>query len=213
MKRALKFFLLICLANLILLLVSNAWVVYSTKPQVYESAEELPAKDIALVLGTSRYLVNGQKNLFFYYRLQAAVDLYKQGKIKHILVSGDNRSKYYNEPREMYEVLREMGVPKEAITLDFAGLRTLDSVVRCKEIFGQNQVVIITQRFHAYRAAFIANHRELQAVCYVANNPQFNNTQKIKFREYFARVKALIDLYILRAEPRHMGQKEPILIQ
>lgn len=210
MKRALKLLLLIFLLNLLLLLVANVWIVSSTKSQVYDSATEIPSKDIALVLGTSRYLKNGQPNLFFYNRLFAAVELYKEGKIKHILVSGDNRSKYYNEPREMYEVLREMGVPKSAITLDFAGLRTLDSVVRSKEIFGQERVIIITQKFHAYRAAFIANHHDLQAICYVADNPQYYSIKKTRMREYLARVKALLDLFVLNAGPRHLGEKEPI---
>ena len=210
MKRTLKLLVLICLLNLVLLLGANVWIVTSTRGQVYESATDIPAKDIALVLGTSRYLKNGQKNLFFYNRLYAAVELYKEGKIKHILVSGDNRSKYYNEPREMYEVLREMGVPKTAIALDFAGLRTLDSVVRSKEIFGQENVIIITQKFHAYRAAFIANHHGLQASCYVAANPPHYSIKKTRMREYLARVKALLDLFILKEGPRHLGDKEPI---
>ncbi|MGB3464924.1 MAG: ElyC/SanA/YdcF family protein [Cyclobacteriaceae bacterium] len=193
-------------------IIINVWIVKSSDDQVFTSLKGIPEKNIGLVLGTSRYLVSGGKNPYFYNRIYAAVDLYKQGKIRHILLSGDNSSKYYNEPREMYEVLRELGIPKEAITLDFAGLRTLDSVVRSKEIFGQEKIIIVTQEFHAYRAVFIANHNDMDAVCYVADNPAYGNIRKVKYREYLARVKAFFDLYILSSEPKYLGDKEPIEI-
>lgn len=210
-----RFFLILIIAfvTLILLIVSgNLWVVNSSKSKVYNKISDVPSKSIGLVLGTSRYLKNGKRNMFFYNRIFAAVELYKNGKIKHILLSGDNRSKYYNEPRDMYQVLREMGIPKEDITLDFAGLRTLDSVVRSKEIFGQNKVIIITQQFHAFRAAFIADYHGLDAICYVAENPGYSNTKKILLREYLARIKAILDLYVFEAKPKFLGDKEYILI-
>gem|GEM_PF-4345032 len=100
--------------------------------------------------------------------MQTAAELYKQGKIVHFIVSGDNRTRYYNEPLEMQKALVKLGVPIAAITLDYAGLRTLDSIVRCKEIFGQDNITIITQPFHSYRALFISDYYDVNAVALVA---------------------------------------------
>lgn len=213
MKKILLILIISSFTLLLLILSGNLLVVKSSSQQVYHSLDEIPPKNIGLVLGTSRYLQNGNRNMFFYNRIFAAVELYKKGKIKHILLSGDNRTIYYNEPRDMYNVLREMGIPKNAITLDYAGLRTLDSVVRCKEIFGQTSVTIITQQFHAYRAAYIANAHGLKANCYVADTPGNVNTKKVIYREYMARIKAIIDIYLLNAKPKFLGDKETIEIK
>ncbi len=212
MKKLIKRFFYLCLLIVLLLLLINIWIVQSTKKQIYSSTHEIPSKEIGLVLGTSKYLVGGGTNQFFKNRVLAAAKLYKKGKIKHILVSGDNRTKYYNEPKDMYDALRELGIPDEAITLDYAGLRTLDSVIRSKAIFGQDKITIITQRFHAYRAAYIANHYGLEANCYVAEDPNYRGAARVFVREYLARVRAILDLYILDSKPKHMGNKEVIEI-
>jgi SanA protein len=136
--------------------------------------------------------------------------LFKQGKIKHFIVSGDNRTRYYNEPSEMKKALIKQGVPATAITLDYAGLRTLDSIVRSKEIFGQDEITIVTQTFHSYRALFISDYYEIDAVAYVTNEPESADGEMVHWREYLARAKAVLDLYVLKTEPRHLGQKEPI---
>ena len=99
----------------------------------------------------------GSPNPFFEKRIETAAELYRIGKIDHFILSGDNRSMYYNEPMAMLKALLKKGVPASAITLDYAGLRTLDSIVRCKQIFGQNKIIIITQPFHSYRALFISS--------------------------------------------------------
>ena len=125
----------------------------------YNTINKLPQNDVALVLGTSKYTVNGYQNPYFYYRIEAAAKLYQAKKVKHILVSGDNRLKSYNEPKEMQQALEKRGIPTKAITLDYAGFRTLDSVVRSKEVFGQKRITIVSQKFHNHRALFIANNR------------------------------------------------------
>src|SRR6188472_3791841 len=125
-----------------LLLASNLWVVWSTRDRVFADLESLPANDVAVVLGTSNKLINGSPNPFFEYRIKTAAALYAIGKIRHLIVSGDNRTKYYNEPLEMKRALVKAGVPDSVITLDYAGLRTLDTIVRCKEVFGQDNVTI-----------------------------------------------------------------------
>ncbi len=185
----------------------NYWVEKSTANQVYSNINKLPQNDVALVLGTSKYTVNGYQNPYFYYRIEAAAKLYQAKKVKHILVSGDNRLKNYNEPKEMQQALEKRGIPKNAITLDYAGFRTLDSVVRSKEVFGQKRIVIVSQKFHNHRALFIANHRNIKAVAYNAKDVSIRLGLKTMLREYLARCKAILDIIILNKQPKFLGKK------
>ena len=196
----------------LLLVIGNCWVIQSTQSDIFSDYSELPTNPVGLVLGTSSRLSNGLPNPFFDNRMQLAADLYRLGKVSHIIVSGDNRTRFYNEPLEMKKALLNLGVPDSVITLDYAGLRTLDSVVRSKEIFGQNRITIITQPFHSYRAIFISHYYDIEAVAVVAKNPIQDASTKVYIREYFARAKAILDLYILKTTPHHLGDKEPITI-
>lgn len=164
------------------------------------------------MLGTSRYTKRGFENPYFANRIKAAVQLYKKGKIKHILVSGDNRLKEYNEPRFMLNALLKEGIPESAITMDFAGFRTLDSIVRCREVFGQQKTTIISQKFHNQRALFLANHRKLDAVGFNAQDVPLAWSWKVRFREYLARCKAVLDL-IVNKQPKFLGERVPIDIE
>lgn len=197
---------------LLFFIFSNVIIVQTTKDRIFSTVKETPKKQVALILGTSRYTHRGTTNLFFKYRIAAAADLYKEGKVKHIVVSGDNSLKEYNEPREMRKALMALGVPEAAITLDYAGFRTLDSVVRCKKVFGQDNIIIISQRFHVQRALFIAKKYDINAVALAAQDPPEKYSFKTRFREYFAKVKAVIDLYIIHKEPKFLGKKEQINI-
>ena len=201
-------------ALLLVLIVSacNIWIVKSTEAKVYSDLALLPDHRIALVLGTSYRSAGGGPNPFFQKRIEMAATLYAMGKIDHFILSGDNSTRYYNEPVEMKKALIRKGVPASAITLDYAGLRTLDSVVRSKKIFGQNKIIIITQPFHSYRALFISRYYDMDAVAMVADDPDFERTFKVRFREYLARTKAVLDLYIFKTDPRFLGEKEEIII-
>lgn len=196
----------------VLVLASNVWVVLSTRANVLEDQQQLQINGVALVLGTSHRMISGVPNPFFENRIATAADLYKKGKVIHFILSGDNRTPYYNEPMEMKKALMKQGVPPSAITLDYAGLRTLDSVIRCKEIFGQNKIIIITQPFHSYRALFISNFYHMDAVALVAKEPSQQIAAQVYLREYLARTKAILDLYILGTGPRHLGEKQPLSI-
>jgi len=176
---------------------SNIWVVWSTSDKVFSDYRLLPDNTVALVLGTSNKLTDGSPNPYFENRIKTAASLYKGGKVTHFLLSGDNRSKYYNEPMEMKKALVKQGVPDSVITLDYAGLRTLDSIVRSKEIFGQDKITIITQPFHCNRALFISRFYHIDAVAIQAVEPSPEAMVKVYVREYFARTKAIIDLYVL----------------
>jgi SanA protein len=210
LKRFWRVGLILFLILFSFILISNIWVVLSTKSKVLSDFNLLPDRGIALVLGTSHRLTNGLPNPYFQNRISTAGTLYRNGKVSHFILSGDNRTRYYNEPSEMKKALIKQGVPDSAITLDIAGLRTLDSVVRSKEIFGQNNIVIITQPFHCYRALFISNHFNINAVAMAADGPEDESWLGIHFREYFARAKAVLDLYVLNTEPTHLGNKQTI---
>jgi SanA protein len=189
---------------------SNIWVVSTTANRVYSDYHELPTNFVALVLGTSHKLTNGSPNPYFESRIKMAAALYQEGKVTHFLLSGDNRTRYYNEPQQMKDALIRAGVPDSVITLDYAGLRTLDSIVRSKEIFGQNKITIITQPFHCYRALFISRYYNIDAVAVQAVEPSPEAMVKVYLREYLARTKAVIDLYILGTAPKHLGDKEQL---
>lgn len=209
-KKLIRGFLMIIASLMAFILLSNLWIVYSTSDRIYKSISEVPAKKIGLVLGTTHRLKTGQDNPYFTERIRTAAKLYKQNKVEHFILSGDNNTIYYNEPLKMQTALIEAGVPESAITLDYAGFRTLDSVIRCKEVFGQDQIVIITQEFHSYRALFISDYYSIKAVAMVANNAPFPSSFSVIFREVIARPKAVIDLYILKKSPKFLGEKEYI---
>ncbi len=199
----------LCLV-LLLVFLANYWVLSSAQSKIFNDIEHVSYSDVALVLGTSRSVNGIVENPFFTNRISAAADLFFQGKIKHILVSGDNSSLNYNEPRDMRKALVKRGVPDSCITMDFAGLRTFDSIVRSNKIFQQNRITIVSQQFHNYRALFIARHFGIDAIAYNADYPEKANS-KLIFREFFARSKAILDLYFLNTKPKFMG--EEILIR
>lgn len=199
-----------CVSFLLLLFfiwICNFWVEHSTHKQVFDSVEKVPFNEVGLVLGTAKYLRGGYRNPYFYYRIAAAAQLYHAGKVKHLLVSGDNSLKSYNEPKQMQVALMDKGVPESAITLDYAGFRTLDSVVRCKAVFGQRRITIISQKFHNQRAVFIANRRGVIAVGYNAKDISLRLGLKTMVREYLARCKAILDIIILNKQPKFLGEK------
>ena len=187
----------------------NLWIGYKTEDFIFADVSALPAYNTGLLLGTAPFQKSGKSNPFFENRIAAAAELYGKGKIRNIIASGDNRSPYYNEPEEMRRRLVKMGVPNDRIYLDCAGLRTLDSVVRCGEIFGQTGFTIISQRFHNQRAVFLARGRGFDAVGYSAKDVDYRESFKTRFREYLARLGAVADLIICK-EPRLHGEKVKI---
>lgn len=191
-------------------LACNLWVIQSTDAFLYDSPTAIPPKGVGLVLGTSPWSREGRANAHFRGRVESAALLYKRGALQHVLLSGANPSDRYNEPRAMYKALAELGVDGQDMTLDFAGFRTLDSVVRAKQIFGLDDLTLITQRFHAYRAVFIARHLGLDVVAYTAPTIPRRRSYRTEIREVFARVKAVLDLFFIDKQPRFLGEREEI---
>jgi|SRR6056297_2197458 len=197
---------LLWISLVVLIVFSNYHIVATTSNYMYDSIDSVPYNSAGLVLGTSRYLRGGGNNPYFKHRIEAAEQLYRAGKIEYIIVSGDNSKRSYNEPKGMQEELEARGVPSDHIYLDYAGFRTLDSVVRCKEVFGRRSVTIITQEFHGRRAVFIAHRKGLEAVGYAAGNVPAAFGIKVLLREVFAKVKAVMDVYVFRTGPRFLGE-------
>ena len=177
--------------------------IYSKK-YIYDSIEEIPYNDVALVLGTSKYLYNGRVNMYFKFRMDAAYELYKSGKIKFILVSGDNRHRFYNEPKQMRLDLIRLGVDKKHIFLDFAGFRTRDSIIRANKVFNLTNFTIVSQPFHNERAIFIARQKNINAVAYNAHNVRKLYRIRQFPRELAARVLMIFDI-IFNKPPKFYG--------
>ena len=146
--------------SLVSIFFCNYIIEKKTKGFTADEIENLPVRNSGLLLGTSENLANGRKNPYFTNRIVAAAELYHTGKIRVIIVSGDNSRKDYNEPEQMKLALVEKGVPEDRIFEDFAGFRTLDSVVRAKDIFGEDNYIITSQKFHNERAIYLPKKTE-----------------------------------------------------
>ncbi len=210
MRRVFLFCLFLFLIFIGFLVVLNIIIHHNTRKNIYTSVENLPKNKTGLLLGTSKYLSKGVINQYYANRIEATVELFNKGYIEIVLVSGDNTLKYYDEPTTIKKDLLKRGIPESKIYLDYAGVRTLDSVVRSNLIFGQNNITVISQRFHVERAIFIAKNRNINAIGFVANDVPFLYGLKTSIREHFARVKMVIDL-IFGKEPRYLGEKIEII--
>lgn len=206
-KRLIKWLFVALFVSILLLVICNYWIVSSTSKQLYTSSDSIPVRKVGLVLGASKLSRTGNSNMYFTYRMQAAYELYIKGKVKYLLLSGDNHIKGYDEPSDMREALLKLGVPDSCIVLDYAGFRTLDSVVRSKEIFGEDSITIVSQEFHNQRALFIANKNEIDAIAFNAKDVYKNYSFRTRVREYFARVKCVLDIYLFHTSPKFLGEK------
>lgn len=200
-KRIIKGGIVLVFLGATVVLICNWWVVYNTRNQTYFDIQKLPANDIGLVLGTSKFVRTGKENLFFRYRMEATARLWKEGKVKYLILSGNNDSEYYNEPVDMQRALIKLGVPASVMTLDYAGYRTFDSVVRCKDVFNQEKITVISQNFHNARALYIGNHEGMEAIAFAAQDVPDGYSLRTLIREYLARPYALLDVYVLRPQP------------
>ena len=183
------------------------WIGLGPRKLLFDAPDQIPACKTAIVLGTSQYLKNGIPNLYFSYRIDAAEKLFKAGKVRFLILSGDNRVNDYNEPKSMQKALLQRGIPDSCMVLDYAGLRTFDSMVRCKEVFGQDSVIVVSQHFHNARAVFISQRIGLTCFGYNAQKVTTQKRMKIMCREFFSRIKCVLDLYLFNTKPKHLGEK------
>ena len=184
---------LIC-ACLALLLTCNQLVVNNAKGRAFDEIDSIKPASYGLLLGTTpQTRIGNRENLFFRYRIQAAAELYKAGKIEKILISGDENSlDGVNEPECMRDSLVARGVPDSVIILDGKGFRTIYSIINAREVFGLKSFTIISQQFHNERALYQAEHLGLDIdniQAYNATSPKSKWAMITYIREYLARVK------------------------
>ena len=169
------------------------WVSRAGGFPLFDSVEQIPANEVALVLGTSPVLVSGLPNRYFVSRINAAAALFHAGKAKVLLLSGNSRDDGYNEPAAMREALTVRGVPKEVLLEDPAGIRTLDSVARAKSVFGCDRLTVISQEFHNRRALFFCKHFQIDGIALNAD-PPVHRSWRLTCREFAARAVAVLNV-------------------
>lgn len=186
-----KLFLFVICVGIILML---PWMLisFATTGMIYMNVDDVPVRKYGLLLGTSPGAQNS--NLFFNTRIEAAKILYEKGKIEYIIVSGDNSTSSYNEPLYMKTELERRGVAIDKIVMDYAGFRTLDSVLRAKEIFSlTDDITIISQPFHLERALFLAKFHKINAIGFGAADVSLKYGLQTYIREIGARWLAMYD--------------------
>ncbi len=188
------------------LIICNQVIHQSAEGKLYSDIDSIPYQHTGLVLGTSKYIRGNHINPFYKYRIEAAAALMKKGKISYIIVSGDNGRKDYDEPGEMRADLIAAGIDSTRIFVDDAGFRTFDSMVRAKEIFGQDSLTVISQSFHNERVLYIASRQGIVAVAFNARDVSAREGAVTNMRERFARVKVFLD-YAIGRKPRFLGDK------
>jgi SanA protein len=181
----------------------------SVAPFITAERDALPTTKVGLVLGCSEQVAGGRKNLYFERRIAAAAELFHAGKVFYLLVSGDNSRADYDEPSDMRRALIAAGVPASRIVLDYAGFRTLDSVVRAKQVFGLNELIVVSQRFHNERAVYLARAHGIRAYGYDARDVSGSAALRTRLREIVSRVVAVLDVEVLHSTPHFSGPREP----
>ncbi len=206
-KMTLFYILFFLIATMIVTIIAcNLVIGKKTEKLTYSSVEEIPFHKVGVVLGTSPYLSNGRVNLYFKNRIDAAAELYHAGKVKYLIVSGDNSRKNYNEPQAMKDALVAAGIPASHIYADYAGFRTLDSMVRAQMIFGLQDFTIISQKFHNERAIYLAQAYGIRPIAYNAKDVTKKAGFKTRVRELLARVKVFVDLRTNK-QPKYLGER------
>jgi SanA protein len=172
----------------------NWWVSRAGGFPLFDSVEQIPANEVALVLGTAPVLGGGLPNRYFVSRMNAAAALFHAGKVKVLLLSGNRRDDGYNEPAAMREALTTRGVPNEVLLEDPAGIRTLDSVARAKSVFGLDRLTVVSQEFHNRRALFFCKHFQIEGVALNADPAVRHNGLRLTCREFAARAVAVVNV-------------------
>ncbi len=174
------------------------------------AVDEAPPRRVAIVFGAGLHR-DGRPTLILRDRVRTAAELYFAGKVQVLLFSGDNRFAYYNEPAAMRDYALSLGVPDEAIVLDYAGRRTYDTCYRAKAIFGVQEALLVTQGFHLPRALFICRHFGIQAEGVPADLSYYRRSSRLiwNIRENLATIGAFWDIFIRKPLPV-LGKPEPI---
>ena len=181
-------------------------IVSAAKNKTFDDATRIPFNKVGILLGTSKMLPGGHHNLYYANWIKATVELLQNRKIKYLVISGDNSLKSYNEPEDMRADLMKEGFDSSLIYLDYAGFRTYDSMIRLKEIFGQGQATVISQKFHNERAIYTGKRLGMSVIGFNADDVSYATGFKTQVRERLARVKVFLD-FLFAKKPKFLGEK------
>lgn len=199
--RILRAVVLLVIIGFLMIVYANVTAVWASRGRLFSDPNELPECRAGLVFGTTDR-INGRENLYFRFRIDAAVKAWNAGKIDTLIVSGSSDDRYYNEPAKMARALVARGIPEDRIVEDAEGYRTLDSVVRIKDALAGEPVLFISQRFQNERAIYLAKAHGINAYGFNAEDVEAAGGLKTKFREVGARVKMWLDVNLLGTRPK-----------
>ncbi len=181
--------------------LTAGWLVGKTSARIYSSANDIPARKVGMVLGCPEYS-NGRPSPIIAGRLQAAAELYHAGKVQILVVSGaDYPERFYNEIPAMKRGLVVLGVPEDAIIGDEKGLRTLDSILRMRDVFGYDNFITVSQRDHCERALYLADHQGITTIGFeagISSGLYLDEWLGSAIRAPLSNVKAILDIAIDR---------------
>ncbi len=198
-----KVFAVFAVIGVFATILNDVAISRNASARLYHLVDETPEYQVGLVLGTSKY-AQGNENRYYRARIEAASNLFHAGRIHAVLVSGDASTRYYDETTTMQRDLIAQGVPEDLIMLDFAGVRTLDSVFRAKKVFGLDQVIVVSQQFHCERALYLADGVGLDATGFCAEDIPAPHSLVMRGREVLARAVAFVDLNVFDTQPRSL---------
>lgn len=191
---------------------ANLWVLSQTQSRIERELLECPTAPVGIVFGTTHWNRDGGRNPHFEARMSAASQLIGARRVEHLLLSGDNRTRFYNEPVTMWRDLRGRNVRDEDMTLDYAGFSTFDTLARSRDIFGVERAMLITQAWHLPRAMFIADALGMEVTGCAAPSRHVAGLWRLQVREWLARMATVGDLYLWRRQPYFLGPEEPLQI-
>ncbi|MBV8901586.1 MAG: YdcF family protein [Verrucomicrobia bacterium] len=168
--------------------------------RLFDDLEAVPAREVGLVLGTSRLARSGRLNQYFRARIEAAAALYRAGKVRKLILSGNGVESGYNEPEDMQRALLNRGLPAEALLLDPAGVRTIDSILRARRVFSVGSFTIISQKFHNERALFLSRAYGIDAIAFDADAVRKVSGYRAELREMIARLVAVWEACVVRRD-------------
>ncbi|HAA45636.1 MAG: SanA protein [Halomonas sp. 54_146] len=212
LKRLLMSLGALSLLATLLFIAGNFWVLATTAAYIEQQPQQCRPAKVGIVFGTSHWTRSGVRNPHFHARMYTATQLINQAQVDHLLLSGDNRTQAYNEPRAMWRELYRRGVAAEQLTMDFAGFSTYDTLARARDVFQLDRALLITQSWHLPRAVYIGRALGMDVTGCVADDQTIDVDWRLKLREWAARVATLGDLYIWGREPYFLGAPEPIEI-
>lgn len=207
-RNILKLSIIVFVTFFVIYICTPPLVVYRGRYQVYENVETVGEYEVGIVFGAG-VKPEGVPSDMLEDRLLTAEELYRNGKVEKILVSGDNSQEHYNEPQVMYDYLVEKGVPEDRVIRDYAGRRTYDTCYRAKEIFGVDKALLISQGYHLPRSIYLCESFDIESTGYSATRREYLYETFYESREVIALYWSTLDIYVFKPTPI-LGEKEEI---